>query len=264
MKTTKLLLHWKGRYAELLRKQWLLLRLCRTEGQAEQVHALRTTLRRLRLMGRLATPFVDKAILGGYRKWSREISNATDRLRDYDVTSEWLRRHPGSRDLSSRLLHRRARLWKMQKQRLIPPTGKLRANLTISHVGRAKKTLFCRRFEKLAKRNWQKVTQEVPRFFNLEREAKHAFRRRLRRLRYMRELTLSKKKQERDRLLNLVTGLQDSIGEYQNRMIATEILSSIDPAVQSPQLRHFARREQSALIQRIRRGLAALRKCKAS
>jgi CHAD domain-containing protein len=258
MKAQKYFQRWKRRYLKLLHKQWMLLRQSRRSGQPEQVHDLRVILRRLRLMIRLGAPVIDDTVANEYRRWSRTVSTATSRLRDYDVTLEWLKGQNGTKEIVELLRARRDRLWRIQKNRLTPPTGKVRSQLSRISTGRKKVVGLRKHFRKQLDRLQNEAFHRLPHFFKLNLEERHAFRRTLRRLRYLRELALSRKKQAGDEMLKHLIRSQGAMGEYQNLVIAEQIVRHLPRAGTSAVVIRALKKQRIGWNEQIRRGLKGL------
>ena len=258
MKTKKFFERWKRRYLKLLHKQWMVLRQSRREGKPEQVHELRVTLRRLRLLVRLGESLIDKTVANEYRRWSRVISTATSRLRDYDVTLEWLRGQKDAADIIELLRGRRDRRWGIQKAGLTPPTGKVRSQLSrIKSGGRQVARLrsrFLKRFDRLQ----GEAFDGIPHFFKWSLEDRHAFRRALRRLRFLRELALSRQQRAGDELLNNLIRPQAAMGEYQNLVMAGQIINSLKRTPTSLRLVKTLGKQRELWKAEIRHGLKGL------
>lgn len=258
MKTQNFFCRWKRRYLKLLHKQWMVLRQSRREGSPGQVHELRVTLRRLRLLIRLGGPLIDNAVADEYRRWSRVISTATSRLRDCDVTLEWLKGQSGAEGIVEKLQVRRDRLWRIQKPRLTPPTAKIRSRLSRIKAPRKNGARLRKRFLKRFERLQRETFKGIPRFFELGLEDRHVFRRSLRRLRYLRELGLSRKRQAKDDLLNNLIRPQVAMGEYQNLVVTEEILRRLKQSPTSLRLVGTLRKQRTSWQAEIRRGLKSL------
>jgi len=258
MKPQNFFCRWKRRYLKLLHKQWMVLRQSRREGTPGQVHELRVTLRRLRLLARLGEPLIDKTVANEYRRWSRVISTATSRLRDYDVTLEWLKGQSGAEEIVEKLQVRRDRLWRIQKARLTAPTAKIRSRLSRIKAGRKDVGRLRKRFLKRFDRLQSETFKGIPRFFELGLEDRHAFRRSLRRLRYLRQLALSRKRQASDDLLKSLIRPQVAMGEFQNLVVAEEIIGHLKRTPTSLRLVDTLRRQRRSWEGEIRRGLNSL------
>lgn len=262
MKTKKFFERWKRRYLKLLHKQWMILRQSRREGKPEQVHELRVTLRRLRLLVRLGEPLIDKTVADEYRRWSRVISTATSRLRDYDVTLEWLKGQKDAADIIELLQARRDRLWRIQKAGLTPPTGNVRSRLSRIKSGGTEVARLRKRFLKRFDRLRGETFDGIPHFFRLSLEDRHAFRRALRRLRYLRELSLSRRKRAGDDLLKNLIRPQAAMGEYQNLVMAGQIINSLKRTPTSLRLVKTLGKQRELWKSEIRRGLKGLSELK--
>ena len=258
MKSQKLFLRWKRRYLKLLHKQWMILRQTRREGKPEQTHELRVTLRRLRLMVRLGAPLLDDWAVDEYLRWSRTVSAATSRLRDYDVTLEWLKGRNGAEAIVELLRVRRDRLWRIHRPRLMPPTSKVRLRLSRIKTGRKPAAKLRRRFLNRFDRLHRQVFEGISHFFELTLEERHAFRRILRRLRYLRELGLSRKKQVDDGLLKNLIPLQIAMGEYQNLVVAESMIKHLKRSETADRLGKAITRQQVSWEVKIRHGLKSL------
>jgi CHAD domain-containing protein len=111
------------------------------------------------------------------------------------------------------------------------------------------------RFAKQFEKHRSRVLRDAPRFFALELPEQHAFRRRLRRLRYLRELALSKQKQVEDPLLKRLLGLQEAMGRYQDRVVASQIVAHLEPSARAAQLGEVLLNEQNRVQKEISAGL---------
>jgi CHAD domain-containing protein len=262
MKTKKFFERWKRRYLRLLHKQWMVLRQSRREGKPEQVHELRVTLRRLRLLVRLGEPFFDKSVAEEYRRWSRVISTLTSRLRDFDVTLDWLKGQKDTADIIELLQTRRDRLWRIQKAGLTPPTGNVRSRLSRIKSGSRKAARLRRRFLKRFDRLRGETFDGIPHFFGLNLEDRHAFRRALRRLRYLRELALSRGKRAGDEFLKNLIRPQVAMGESQNLVMAGQIINALKRTPTSLRLVKILGRQRELWKAEIRRGLKGLSELK--
>jgi len=258
MKTQKFFSRWKRRYLKLLHKQWMVLRQSRRAGAHGQVHELRVTLRRLRLLIRLGESLIDKAVADEYRRWSRVISTATSRLRDCDVTLEWLKGQSGAEGIIESLQVRRDRLWRIQKPRLTAPTAKIRSRLSRMEAPRRNAARLRKHFLKRFDRLQSETFKSIPTFFELSLEDRHAFRRSLRRLRYLRELALSRKKQASDVLLKSLVRPQAAMGEFQNLVVAEEIIRHLKQTPASLRLLNLLRKQRVSWEAEIRLELKSL------
>jgi len=223
---------WRRRYQQLLKRQALLLRRSRRRGDAGAIHDLRVTIRRLRLMTRLAIPFIGRASADAYRAWSRKVSDATSAIRDHDVALEWLATQAGSAPLIQSLSTRRLRLWRVNRSRLQLPTVAQCRRLARFRVEAKARRRFTRRYAKRFARLLDRIRPALARYDRMTLDERHAFRRQLRQLRYLRDCALPKDQQSSDPLLRLILGAQVAMGEVQNLQLVENFLgaSSEDPA----------------------------------
>lgn len=229
MNSRKLFRRWQRRSTGLLDAAKELLRLGATAGEAEHIHQLRVTLRRLRLMLRLGRPCLGRATVAAFRAWSRRGSKATSPVRDLDVTLDWLRLHPDGVAIMKRLGPQRQRRWKSCFARFLPIPPELRAQLARPKGRRDERARLVRNYEGFQAQHEDAAFRAVPRFFVLSAAEQHAFRRTVRRLRYLRELGLPRREQRGDRLLKQLVHLQEALGEYQNCLVTQSILARLKP-----------------------------------
>jgi CHAD domain-containing protein len=258
MNREKLFKLWRRQYQRLMQRQRLLIREAHTQGLPEQIHDLRVTLRRLRLMVRVSTPLLDRAAAERYRSWSRKITNASSHLRDFDVTIEWLASQRADSTLTRNLKARRQRLWKMTRNRFVPPPPKVQSGVERLESGKPGRQRLSRRYPKRFARLHARVVAEIPRFFDLDEAERHAFRRTIRLLRYLREFALTRRQQERDPLLKSLIHPQAAMGEYQNILVARQIIGALKSPVPPPALLRALIQEQARWRREIKASLAIL------
>jgi CHAD domain-containing protein len=258
MKTDPFFRRWKRRYRKWLVCQWALLRLGRIAGQPGEIHELRVTLRRLRIMVRLGAPLLESKAVRAYRAWSRRVTDATSPLRDHDVTVEWLAAQPGTDTIVGFLKSRRQRLWEACRHHLTPPKAAVRVGIARIRSGRKARGRLRRRYVQRVDRLRARVAGQLPRFFDLDLEGRHAFRRTVRQLRYLRELTLPKRKRARDEWLESLNRPQAAMGGHQDLLLAEEILASLPEAKGSEALFRELARQKARGESAIRRGLNQL------
>jgi triphosphatase len=258
MKADKLFGRWHGRYLRCLKRQEALRREARRAGDVEAVHDLRVAIRRLRLLVRLASPFIGRAAGEEYGAWSRGLSEATSALRDHDVVLEWLEAQPELASVAERLRANRARLWRRCRPRLRPLPCRLRRSLaafrTPGKIRRRFSARYSRRFARLLGR----VRPHFGDYFRMSLEDRHAFRRRLRQLRYLRELILPEGRQAQDPLLQLLIVPQAAMGEVQNLRLVGDL---VEPRLAEPvraRVRALLARQTRDRERQIRQGLQAL------
>lgn len=260
MKPRKLLRRWQRRRALLLGELESLLPRCRRRGGVEQVHELRVVLRRLRLFVRVGQPLLDREVIGAFRAWARRISRATSPVRDLDVAMEWLASQPDGLEVIPALKARRQGLWASAQTHLPPPVPGLLSRLAAQTERGDSARRLSRRIRKLERRLANQVRDAVPCFFALPAEEQHEFRRTLRWWRYLRELSLPRRRQRKDGFLKALVALQEATGDRQNIKLAAAALSRLgdSPAVQAH--RRQARAAERAQLDRIHDALAAFAK----
>jgi CHAD domain-containing protein len=258
MHKAKLFRHWRRQYRHLFERQERLLELSRECGAPEHIHDLRVTLRRLRLMVRVSTPLLDRSAAQSYRRWSRQISNTTSRLRDFDVTLEWLASQNTNPALRKALASRRRRLWLARRHRFLPPPPKTFAGLQKLTTGKRAQQRLAQRYPARFARLHARVVTEIPHFFEFTERERHAFRRTIRLLRYLRELALTDREREQDSLLKALARPQAAMGEYQNIVLARQIIGTVRTPAPVSGLDHALAAAQSRWQAEITRSLRHL------
>jgi len=258
MKPRSLFRHWLRGRQRLLSGLRTLIRQCRRRGDAEQIHELRVTLRRLRLFVRVGRPLLDPHVAASFRAWAHEISKLTSPVRDLDVAIEWLRKEQNSSAASEACQQARDQLWRTSRHRLRPPPpGLLNAMGKIADTDTAPASL-ARRARKLKRRYEAAARDALPRFSGLRAADQHEFRRTLRWWRYLRELGLRRKRQARDALLAALIAAQETTGDRQNLALTMTALRRHWSGPQSAPLRGQLRREQAEQMVRIKNSLEGL------
>jgi CHAD domain-containing protein len=229
MNGDKLFDRWRRRYQDLLKRQRVLLARSRRRGDAKSVHELRVTVRRLRLMVRLAIPFVGREVADRYRAWSRTVSDATSGMRDLDVVLEWLTPRPDAAWIVERIAAQRRRLFLRKQAGLRSIPGGLCGHLRAFHTDAKARKRFARRYDNRFARLLHRIRPQARRYARMAVEERHAFRRQLRQLRYLRELALARRRQARDPVLGLLVRPQVAMGELQNLQLAEAVLRKQPP-----------------------------------
>jgi CHAD domain-containing protein len=228
MKPAKFQRRWERRFSRLLKRLPELWRQCRRSGGEESIHQLRVALRRLRLLINVGRPCLGKGAADRFRRWSRAASDTLGPVRDLDVTLAWLARQDGAQELCERFRRRRGQLWARARQRLDKPPKSLWSALRRRRDSpRARRRLLAR-FERLNARLAGRLTAQAGQFFTLGTAEQHAFRRRLRRLRFLRELALPRRAHLRDPLLRRLIELHEALGEWQNDAVASRLLRTVN------------------------------------
>jgi CHAD domain-containing protein len=258
MNGDKLFDRWRRRYRRLLKRQGVLVRRCRRQGDAETVHELRVTVRRLRLMVRLAAPFVGREVAELYRGWSRSVSDATSALRDLDVVLEWLQPRPNAAPVTEQVLAQRRRQFNQSRSRVQPMAGRLSRRLLEFRTDAKARKRFTRRYRNRFARLLERTRPQARRYARMPIEERHAFRRQLRQLRYLRELALPRRKHAPDPVLQLLVRPQVAMGELQNLQLAETVLEKRSrPGLPAALTRHLSA-EQARWNREIDLGLRAL------
>ncbi len=258
MKPRKLLRNWLRGRRRLLSALRTLIRQCQRQGDAEQIHELRVTLRRLRLFVRVGRPLLDPHVAASFRAWAHEISKLTSPVRDIDVAIEWLRKEQNSSAASEACQQTRDQLWRASRRRLRPaPSGLLNAMGKIADADTAPARL-ARRARKLERRYEAAARDALPRFSGLSAADQHEFRRTLRWWRYLRELSLRRKRQTRDALLAALIGAQETTGDRQNLALTMTALRRHWSGPRSAPLPGQLRREHGEQMAKIKKSLDGL------
>ncbi|MEO8425961.1 MAG: CHAD domain-containing protein [Verrucomicrobiota bacterium] len=260
MKAKTIYRRWKRKTSRLLSNLPKLLRLSQKQGEPEHIHQLRVALRRLRLAMRVAPPLSNGAVIDEFRKWSRSASDTAGPVRDYDVTLDWLRNRSASAEMIGLVVSRRRRSFKTLQSKLEPLRARFGKRLGDFDHGRDQMARLRKRFHKQIRAHQEYVFQGSSRFFTLEVPEQHAFRRVVRRLRYLRELGVARRAQKDDRLLQQLARLHETMGEYQNRVVAAQLLNRFKPSTEANRLCQLLVRETVALQKSIRRELKVLDK----
>lgn len=193
------------RLRQLLDSQAGLLEQCRNEGAPEQIHELRAVSRRLRVLLGLAGPFLGRKRTRRLVRHTRRLSRATGRLRDLDVT---LALSTASPDQMAALRRRRHRLWLRRRGDLTAPDGPQ------SGLGRLEKSAepLTRRYRRKLEQHRRTLLAGVDGLPTRPLAAQHAFRRTVRRLRYLRELALPRRSTTEDTVCRTLIRTQTALG----------------------------------------------------
>jgi CHAD domain-containing protein len=153
---------------------------------------------------------------------------------------------------------RRRRSFKRLQAKLEPLSGRVEKQLGDFDHGSPQKARLRKRFLTQLRTHQEYVFQDSPRFLALEVPEQHAFRRAVRRLRYLRELGVARRRQKDDRLLQQLARLHETMGEYQNRVVAAQLLDRFKQSNETIRLRQLLGRETLALQKAIGRELKVL------
>lgn len=239
MKPAKLFRRWRNQQIRLLANLVDLVPRARKRGSREDIHELRVTTRRLRLLTRLGAAWYGEALSHSYRDWARTIAGATDPIRDADVALEWIEQQPGSARVVRAVERLRSRTWRRRRTRMDPPPALLVDALATWRGGAKRGTRLLRRCDRFQQRLRDVVLRTAPGLFRLPPEEQHNFRRLVRRWRYLRELELPDRRHRKDARLKQLLRLQETLGDRQNLLLADGVLASLTPW---PEVRSFRRR----------------------
>ena len=259
MKATALHRHWRRRMQDLPRALESLARGCRRTGATDQVHALRVSLRRLRLYASAGRRLLPADARAAFTDWARTVARATSPVRDFDVAMEWLQAGPGASRAVAECKTLRAQLWSTQRLQIPRPPRELRL-LARPRRDRESARRLRRRVLKLTRRYAAALRLALPRFFELESEAQHECRRTLRRWRYLHELGWKRLPAKPDPLLRQLILAQEATGDRQNLELVAQALTRIAPQAITRTLQLRLRREQARLRQRIEVALGGMQK----
>jgi len=246
---------WHRRLAALEKEIRTLFEECRTAGGAETIHDLRVAIRRARLYAQLGRPLLRKGSLKRFDAWARMINELLGPVRDCDVCMAWLVPCPDSLEAVLLIYDERVRLWSLAagvlKRRKSDLSGGMRFRKNEKNPAQKLSDQYHKELRKL--RN--SVMEEVPRTGQMRPEALHDLRRRLRRWRYLRELSLSRRAQPTDPVLVWLVKVQDALGESQNLQMAMSLLQKHSEWEPGRRFVDRARTEQARWITRARKAL---------
>jgi len=253
MKTLKFFRRWKRRHEKLRARLPSLLRQCRADGAAEQVHQLRVVLRRMRLTARVGRACLGRAMEREFNHWSREVSDSVSRIRDLDVSLEWLQQHAASALAIERVVRWRQRRWKAVRTKLEAQPARLVCGLARVAGHHSHRSQLVAQHLRLRAKAEGRITGVLPRFFRLKGPPQHEFRRALRRLRFLRELELPRKRQSTDSLLKLLVALHEGLGRLQNSRVYEQLIKRLVDTATSAKLQQALlaeRQHDEALVRR--------------
>jgi CHAD domain-containing protein len=222
-KSLRLLRRWEKQARKLARQAEELLRLCRTQGAVEDIHALRVTLRRLRLAVRLGKSTFPAPHIARFRAWAERVSRATSSVRDLDIAIAWLASHKAPPALIEQCLALRVRQW-LRCKKLIPPRPRGLRNLMDHPIRKCDAAGVAKRFTRLEKRFEAHVAGQANNFRRLPEEDRHNFRRAVRWWRYLREMALPAQKVPGDVLISRLLRAQEALGAAQDLALAKSCL----------------------------------------
>lgn len=231
---------------------------CRATGGTETIHDLRVAIRRARLYAHLGRPLLRKSSLRRFDDWARTTNDLLGPVRDCDVCMNWLATRPGSLDAVELIYHERVRLWGLAVIALNRRKSDFRGGMVFrkNEKGAAQK-LWSRQRKEL-KRIMDSLNGAASRTHRMKPEELHDLRRRLRRWRYLRELSLPKRVHPTDPLLTWLVKVQDALGESQNLQMAVALFQKHSEWQKGAHYIIRARSEQTRWIARARKKLSKM------
>jgi CHAD domain-containing protein len=258
MKPAKLYRRWQRQLERLLDELRELVRECRTGGDAAQIHRLRVTLRRVRLLLRAGRPLLPAGEFDRFRDWAREAARRTGPIRDLDVAIEWLAPKADARELIEALAARRERRWRATRPRLRALPQDWLAGLRAAETGKRAAQRLARRCDKLESRLREALRASIFNYERMSAAEQHQFRRQIRWWRYLRELTLGRRRQATDPLLARLIAAQEAIGDRQNGEVTLQALEALKADAVVLAARRSLERERMTRDREIRASLEAL------
>lgn len=221
---------------------------------AKGVHALRVGLRRARLLLLVGRPLLKSSQVRELRRQARQLLDELGPVRDCDVTLEWLPRTNATRALRRSLRQLRRQQWQRARIQLQQPLPTVR--LPAKH----------RQGDALA-RLWQQVMAEtrsrcaalIRERETLEAAGLHELRRRIRRWRYLLELTARKRVAAEAAAIAVLVKIQEALGVAQNLMATADMLGQLPAAPETRRWQARARSQQRLAHRRALRKLTPRR-----
>jgi len=266
---------WKRRFLASLRGVEKLLSDCWRTGEAEAVHDLRVTLRRARLLALVGTSVLGKARSTHFRQWALKLAGTLSRLRDHDVMLEWLKANFPSNPQTLTLQTARNKVWRQARPKLLAMSRSSRwpaapASSTDRREGNnraprwkssdVRPEKLRKQFHKQCEKIRARLKQDAARFDQLSVAGRHEFRRVLRRLRYLRELSLRRRKQKADVRLTHLIAFQEALGEMQNCFLVCEYYSAPSRARAGRELAKLSEAQEQKWLRRAEAHLLAFRR----
>lgn len=255
MSSTELHRCWRRRLVALEVKVTQLFGECRSTGRAETIHDLRVTIRRARLYAQLGRPLLRKGSAKQLDAWGRAVNKLLGPVRDCDVCMNWLAGWPGTTDAIQWLYQERLRLWRQAFVVLNRRKSTVCSELVFRSRDKELAQKLGTRYRKEVVKLSNAVSDAVPCVGEITPSKLHDLRCRLRRWRYLRELSLSKRKHRHDPGLLWLIKVQDALGESQNLRMARGLLLRCPKWPHRERFENRARAEQAQWILRARREL---------
>jgi CHAD domain-containing protein len=246
---------WCRRLAALQKTIGTLFEECRNTGGAETIHDLRVAIRRARLYAQVGRPLLRKGALKRIDTWARMVNDLVGPVRDCDVCMAWLAARSDSLEAIQLIHAERVRLWEVAVSVLKRRKSDQRGGMVPRKNEKDAPQKLGQRYRKELKRITGTVVDAVPHTARMQADELHDLRRGLRRWRYLRELSLSRRAQSTDPLLIWLVKVQDALGESQNLQMAIALFQKHSEWQDGPRFVDRARSEQRGWIERARQEL---------
>lgn len=210
---------WERRFHRMLGRAEKLRGKCHRRGREADIHELRVVLRRLRLFASIGSPCLGQRTARDFRRWSRDLSDAIGPVRDLDVLIEWLESPSGTGKRQRELAVRRSGIWSRARSRLVPVPRELVGALRQTGRGTGDAEPLLRHFHLIQSGLALELRSALPSALSSGARKQHDFRRSLRRLRFLREMVLSRDESLKDRWLALLVELHEALGQRQNARV---------------------------------------------
>lgn len=211
MNTKRLYRRWKRKYLKGLKGIARNLKVCRRTGSPEAVHELRVDIRRTRLLALIGRAIIGRKRALAFRAWAQGIADSLSPVRDYDVMIEWVSPIYKRPEVIRSLRASRGRAWANARHSLERMPKDKWSELTDLEVTREKRRQLAARYKKVCTATRQLIEVDARAFNHLDPNGRHNFRRALRRMRYLQDLTPKVRAEQED-----LGKLQTMLGELQN------------------------------------------------
>jgi CHAD domain-containing protein len=185
-----------------------------------------------------------------FRQWALKIATSLGRVRDYDVMQEWLKVHASDAEQNQTFQAARDRVWRVTRPKLKLMSRRQRNQLCSWDSSEVKSGKLRKRFLKQCAKIRAGLNKDAARFEQLDTAGLHEFRRALRRLRYLRELTLKRREQKTDHTLKQIIAFQEALGEMQNCSVVRSFYSSPPHSKPRMELAERARIDEQKWLRR--------------
>ncbi|MEW6303081.1 MAG: CHAD domain-containing protein [Verrucomicrobiota bacterium] len=258
LKSQKFFKRWQRHLEDYLNSVALRLEETAKTAEAESIHQLRVSIRRTRVMIHLGPFICGKSNAEKFHAWSKRVADTVGRVRDYDIAIDWLRGQSAGAQLIAQVEQRRVRLWRAASRRLTPIPMTLRDAFFDLDPGVRKRNLLKKRFVEWNQELRDGILGDVGKLRKLGIEDQHELRRWLRRLRYLIEMVLGRRKQKRDRYLRQLIRLQRALGEMQDRIVVDDILQRLKATPRIRALRNKLIQERTSWLYKAEHELITL------